>query len=65
MAEKDQPSSHSVFLRIVVNHTFLFSGIITSVTLSGSYVDYIYKKLARSSTPYVFYVEPALIKVAC
>ena len=23
------------------------------------------KKLARSSTPYVFYVEPALIKVAC
>lgn len=31
----------------------------------NSHVDYIYKKLARSSTPYVFYVEPALIKEAC
>ena len=31
----------------------------------NSHVDYIYKKLSRGSTPYVFYVKPALIMVAC
>ena len=31
----------------------------------NNHVDYIHKKLARSSTPYVIYVEPALTKVAC
>ena len=48
--------------------TYMIRGvliILSIATLSGTVMLTTYiKMLARSSTPYVFYVEPALIKVA-